>query len=68
MLPNQRPYYGPVYSDDDVNGLLDTISQLQETRRYLRRENKRVVMLCQFMHVRVLRLKSANESLQKQLP
>ena len=62
MLPNQ------LYSDQDVNGLLDTIAQLQETRRFLRRENKRVVILCRFMQLRILRLKSANESLLKQLP
>ncbi len=65
MLPNQRPYYGPVYTDKEVNGLLDTIFQLQETRRFLRRENKRVVMLCQFMQMRILRLKSANEAFEE---
>ena len=68
MLPNQSPYFGPLYTDQDVNGLLDEISRLQEGRRFLWRENKRMIMLFRSMQTQILRLKSANKSLSKQLP
>ncbi|RAI76043.1 hypothetical protein HMF3257_21010 [Spirosoma telluris] len=63
----QQPYNPLVYSDDDVNGLLDTISRLQLDNLFLLREHQRMIMICQAMRVDILCLRSANEAQRKQI-
>ena len=57
-----KPYSQAVYTDSDINGLLDTIARLQEENQFLLREHERIVMICRAMKLNILHLRSANES------
>lgn len=56
----------PVYTDSDINGLLDTISQLREENQFLLREHDRMVMICNAMRLDILRLRSVNNANRNQ--
>ena len=57
----------PVYTDSDINALLDTITHLREDNHFILREHERIMVICHAIKLDILHLQSVNELLEQRL-